>query len=252
GWPRKSSTECSSKAARIARHVAASIEPVMSTSSMRAANVEVGGVTVSGAGPAAMRSGLLEVDPLVDRQPLQVAAQAVESHLDGTQAHPFAPAQDAGLARYRVPLGGDREADRASELDAVGAVVQIDQHREGVARAGMGAGGTGHRLRDLRGGRGVGRGGGGGRRRPHPPAGRRGGGPWGPPAAHTSGRARATAPRRNTASAPGRWASRAAIWPLVNDSTSDSVADFACSSRRITPSRVWASSARMDLSTRPG
>src|SRR5512134_734671 len=35
-----------------------------------------------------MASGLLEVDPLVDRQLLQVAAQAVEPHLDRAEAHP--------------------------------------------------------------------------------------------------------------------------------------------------------------------
>jgi len=34
----------------------------------------------------------LEIDPLGDRQALQIAAQTVEAELDGTQAHPVAAA----------------------------------------------------------------------------------------------------------------------------------------------------------------
>ena len=45
-----------------------------------------------------------------------------------------------------------------------------------------------------------------------------------PTAAHTSARSRATMPRRNTLSAPGRGPTRAAMCPLVNVSTMDSEA----------------------------
>src|SRR3989442_12855535 len=81
-------------------------------------------------------SRLLEVDPLVHRQPLEMAAQAVEPHLAGTQAHPLAPAENA-TAPGIGPLGGrDRQADGAAEVDPAGAVLPIDQHRQRVAGPG--------------------------------------------------------------------------------------------------------------------
>src|SRR5438445_632460 len=108
--------------------------------------------------PPAPGSGLLEVDALDDRQPLQVAPQAIERHLDGAEAHPFTPAHDAAAARGDVGLGRDRQADRAAELDAIGAVVEVHeraQHVGGAGRAARGLGdGLGRLPRDL-GGRGV-------------------------------------------------------------------------------------------------
>ena len=50
------------------------------------------------------------------------------------------------------------ETDGAAELDAVGAVVEVDQYRERVGGAGLTQDRSGHRLRDLRGERAVGRG----------------------------------------------------------------------------------------------
>ena len=47
--------------------------------------------------------GFLEVDPFGDRQALEMAAQAVERHLDGAEAYPVASAIDA-RARRRPPL----------------------------------------------------------------------------------------------------------------------------------------------------
>jgi hypothetical protein len=78
----------------------------------------------------------IEVGALGDRQTLQVAAQAVEAELDRTQAHPIAAAIDA-RAGFDALLGGDREMDAAAEIDAVGAVVDLDQHRERVGCAGL-------------------------------------------------------------------------------------------------------------------
>ena len=85
---------------------------------------------------AVFRLHPLEVGALGDRQTLQVAAQAVEAELDRTQAHPIAAALDA-RAGFDALLGGDREMDAAAEIDAVGAVVDLDQHRERVGCAGL-------------------------------------------------------------------------------------------------------------------
>src|SRR5262250_773122 len=40
------------------------------------------------------RLGLLEINPLGDRQPLEMAAEAVEPELDRAQTHPLAAADD--------------------------------------------------------------------------------------------------------------------------------------------------------------
>ncbi len=48
-------------------------------------------------------------------------------------------------------LGRDREADRAAEIDPVGAVVEVDQHGKRVARAAVAAGRLSHRLGALAG-----------------------------------------------------------------------------------------------------
>src|SRR5262249_38846853 len=65
-----------------------------------------------------------------------------------------------------------------------------------------------------------------------------GGAPVSPTAAHTSPRSRAATARRNTPSAPGRCAKRAAICPLVKVSTRDSEPLRAVSSASTTPSSV--------------
>ena len=61
-----------------------------------------------------------------------MAAQAVEAELDGTQAHPVATAIDARAARLDPVPRGDREMDAAAKIDAVGAVIDLDQYRERV------------------------------------------------------------------------------------------------------------------------
>ena len=86
----------------------------------------------------------LEIGALGDREALQVAAQAVEAELDGTEAHPVAAAIDPRAARFDPVSGGDREMDAAAEIDAVGAVIDLDQHRQRVAGAGLPAYGLGH------------------------------------------------------------------------------------------------------------
>ena len=49
--------------------------------------------------------------------------------------------------RDSTPLAvGDREMDAAAEIDAVGAVIDLDQHRQRMAGAGLGARGAGDRL----------------------------------------------------------------------------------------------------------
>jgi hypothetical protein len=52
-------------------------------------------VNAAGALPA---SRFLEVGALVHRQPLEIAAQAIESQLDRAQPHPLATADDAAPA----------------------------------------------------------------------------------------------------------------------------------------------------------
>ena len=71
---------------------------------------------------------------LGDRETLEVAAQAVETELNGTQPHPVAAAIDARAARFHPLLGGDREMDAAAEIDAVGPAVDLDQQRQRMGR----------------------------------------------------------------------------------------------------------------------
>src|SRR5688572_28197022 len=68
-------------------------------------------------------SGALEIDALGDGQAIEMAAQALEAEFDSTEPDPFAAAEDARSARLGLRLGGDRETDRAAEIDPVGAVV---------------------------------------------------------------------------------------------------------------------------------
>ena len=89
-------------------------------------------------------SDLLEVDALDDRQALEKAAQTVECKLGCTEAHPFAAADDAGAAERDVTSPGIAWLDRgnagvrnrdpygAAKVDAVRALVQLDQHRQRV------------------------------------------------------------------------------------------------------------------------
>ena len=73
------------------------------------------------------RSHPLEIGALGDRQTLEVAAQAVAAELDRAEAHPVAAAIDARATGFHPFLGGDREVDAAAEIDAVGAVIDLDQ-----------------------------------------------------------------------------------------------------------------------------
>src|SRR5215472_17710552 len=84
-----------------------------------------------------------EIGVFGDRQALQIAAQAVEAELDRTEPQPVAAAIDARAAGFRPFSRGDRKMDAAAEIDAVGAVFDLDQHGERVARAGL----LPHRLR---------------------------------------------------------------------------------------------------------
>jgi len=80
-----------------------------------------------------------------------MAAQAVEPHLAGPQAHPLAPAENATAPGIGALGSRDRQADRAPEVDPVRAVVQIDQHRQRVAGAGVAPRRLRHRFRRLAG-----------------------------------------------------------------------------------------------------
>src|SRR5215813_9954646 len=91
-------------------------------------------------------SRLLEVDPLVHGQSLKLAAQTVEPHLRGAQAHPLAPAENAAAPGLGPLCGRDGQADGAAEVDPVGAVVEIDQYRQRVGGAGAAPRGLRHRL----------------------------------------------------------------------------------------------------------
>src|SRR5262245_42604176 len=82
-------------------------------------------------------SRLLEVGALVDGQALEVTAQAVEPELYRAQAYPLSPAQNAAAPRGDPASSGDGEADGAAELDAIGALVKIDQDGQRVARTGL-------------------------------------------------------------------------------------------------------------------
>src|SRR6267142_5158228 len=91
-------------------------------------------------------SRFLEVDPLVHRESLELAAQAVEPHLGGAQADPLAPAENAATPGLGAVRGRDGQADGATEVDPVRAVVEIDQHRQRVRGAGPASRRLRHRL----------------------------------------------------------------------------------------------------------
>src|ERR1700733_15183987 len=74
------------------------------------------------------RSGLLEVDSLDYGQALQEAAQAIEGQFDSAQSDPFASAENARPADLDPVGGGDADPDGAAEVDAIGTVIQFDQH----------------------------------------------------------------------------------------------------------------------------
>src|SRR5579885_1824431 len=78
---------------------------------------------------------LLEIDPFGDRQALEMAAEAVESELDGAETAPVTAPDHAGTAGNALAPRRDRHADGAAELDAVGPLVEIDQDRERMARS---------------------------------------------------------------------------------------------------------------------
>src|SRR5262245_949221 len=96
-------------------------------------------------------SRLLEVDPLVHRQPLELAAQAVEPHLGGAQADPLASAENAASPRLGPARGRDGQADGAAEVDPVRAVVEIDQYGQRMGGTGLPARRLCHRLGRLAG-----------------------------------------------------------------------------------------------------
>src|SRR5580765_4903437 len=94
-------------------------------------------------------SRLLEVDSLGHRQPLEIAAQAVEPHLGGPEAHPLAPSENPTASGFGAVSGCDRQTDGTAEVDLVRPVVEVDQHRQRVARAGPPSCGVRDRLGDL-------------------------------------------------------------------------------------------------------
>src|SRR4051794_24180714 len=77
---------------------------------------------------------------------MELAAQAVEAEFDGAEAHPFAPAENARAARLDPALRRDREADRATEIDPVRTVIEVDQHGERVTGTALTTGCLRHRL----------------------------------------------------------------------------------------------------------
>ena len=79
----------------------------------------------------------LEIGALGDGEVLEVAAQAVEAKLDGAEAHPVAAAIDTRAPGFDTVLGGDCEMDAATEIDAVGTIIDLDQHLKCVGNAGL-------------------------------------------------------------------------------------------------------------------
>src|SRR5207245_9736690 len=55
----------------------------------------------------------------------------------GAQADPLAAAQDARAPRGGLRLGGDGQTDGAAELDAVRALVQVDEHGQRMRGAAL-------------------------------------------------------------------------------------------------------------------
>jgi hypothetical protein len=90
--------------------------------------IEIWPVRKAGPEHSTVASGS-EIGALGDREALQVAAPPV----DCAEARPIAAAIDARAARPRSLRPGDGEMDAAAEIDAVRAVVDLDQYRERVA-----------------------------------------------------------------------------------------------------------------------
>jgi hypothetical protein len=80
---------------------------------------------------------------------VQAAAQAIQRQLDRAEAQPFAPAEQARPPRAAILGGGDRQMDGAAELDAVFALIDVDEHRERDARPGLAPRRLRRRLHDL-------------------------------------------------------------------------------------------------------
>src|SRR5688572_19829692 len=77
----------------------------------------------------------LEVDTLLHRQALQIAAQAVESHFDRAETDPVTAADDPAAPRCDVGLGRNCDTNGSADIDAVRAFVHVDQDRHCVSRA---------------------------------------------------------------------------------------------------------------------
>src|ERR1700712_5425008 len=88
-------------------------------------------------------SGLLEVDAFDHGQALQVAAQAAGPDSPRAKPHPVSPAENARAAEHDLARGGDADPDGAAEIDAIGAVIEVDQHRQRMRGTGLAA--RGHR-----------------------------------------------------------------------------------------------------------
>src|SRR5690348_6921217 len=89
----------------------------------------------SGAGePPSQMSAPLEIDAFVDRQAVEMAAQAIESELRRADAHPVAAAHQSRAARDRTARIDDADEDRGAEIGPVGALVELHQHRQRMAR----------------------------------------------------------------------------------------------------------------------
>src|SRR4030095_12550481 len=99
--------------------------------------------------PWCCSSRLLEVDSLGHRQRLEIAAQAVEPHLGGPEAHPLAPSENSTAPGFGAVSVRDRQTDGTAEVDLVRPVVEVDQYRQRVARAGPPSRGLRDRLRPL-------------------------------------------------------------------------------------------------------
>src|SRR5215467_4698820 len=94
--------------------------------------------------PKPARLDPFEIGTLRDREVLKMAAQAVKTEFDGAETDPVAATIDARAAGFGALVRGDREVDAAAKVDAVGAIVDLDQYRKRMTGTSLTADGLRH------------------------------------------------------------------------------------------------------------
>ena len=78
-------------------------------------------------------SAPLEIQPFVDRQAQQMAAQGIEAEFRRAEAHPFPPPHQPRFAQDAARTIGNADADGAAGFHAIRAGIHFHQHADCMA-----------------------------------------------------------------------------------------------------------------------